>query len=590
MVVACCGLALSRIVGCLAQRELWVQREAKLFSVRPEELSEVIHEILTSLRESGKISIDGEIPPVKIERPRKREHGDWATNIAMQLAKRAGMNPRELAELIAGQLREKEGIAEADIAGPGFLNIRLSAASAGELARSIVEAGNAYGHNTANAGAHVNLEYVSANPTGPIHIGGARWAAVGDSLARILSATGAKVTREYYFNDHGNQIDRFSESLLASALGMPTPEDGYGGQYIADIAQTVIAQCEEAGEPDPRTLPADEAQEVFRARGVELMFEEIKKSLHEFRSDFDVYFHEQSLHESGKVAEAIDKLRERGVIEEREGALWLRTTDFGDDKDRVIIKSDGEAAYFAGDIAYYLDKRERGADQCVYMLGADHHGYIGRMYAMARAFGDEAGAGKNMEILIGQLVNLVRAGKPVRMSKRAGTVVTMEDLVDAVGVDAARYSLVRASVDTTLDLDLDLVASHTNENPVYYVQYAHARTCSVARNAAEHGVRREDAFAPELLEEADIVLLGELARLPDVVTQAANLREPHRIARYVEEVAGAYHTWYGKARVTPRADEEVNDVHRTRLWVNDAARQVIACGLDLLGVSAPEHM
>lgn len=588
--MACCGLALSRIVGCLAQRELWVQREAKLFSVRPEELSEVIHEILTSLRESGKVSIDGEIPPVKIERPRKREHGDWATNIAMQLAKRAGMNPRELAELIAGQLREKEGIAEADIAGPGFLNIRLSAASAGELARSIVEAGNAYGHNTANAGAHVNLEYVSANPTGPIHIGGARWAAVGDSLARILSATGAKVTREYYFNDHGNQIDRFSESLLASALGLPTPEDGYGGQYIADIAQTVIAQCEEAGEPDPRTLPEDEAQEVFRARGVELMFEEIKKSLHEFRSDFDVYFHEQSLHESGKVAEAIDKLRERGVIEEREGALWLRATDFGDDKDRVIIKSDGEAAYFAGDIAYYLDKRERGADQCVYMLGADHHGYIGRMYAMVRAFGDEAGAGKNMEILIGQLVNLVRAGKPVRMSKRAGTVVTMEDLVDAVGVDAARYSLVRASVDTTLDLDLDLVASHTNENPVYYVQYAHARTCSVARNAAEHGVRREDAFAPELLEEADVVLLGELARLPDVVTQAANLREPHRIARYVEEVAGAYHTWYGKARVTPRADEDVNDVHRTRLWVNDAARQVIACGLDLLGVSAPEQM
>ena len=558
--------------------------------MRPEELSEVIHGILTALREDGKISIDGDIPPVKIERPRKREHGDWATNIAMQLAKRAGMNPRELAELIAGVLRETDGIAEADIAGPGFLNIRLSAASIGELARTIVEAGLDYGRSTANSGGHVNLEYVSANPTGPIHIGGARWAAVGDCLARVLSATGAKVTREYYFTDHGNQIDRFSESLLASALGQPTPEDGYGGQYIADIAQTVIAQCGEAGEPDPRTLPADEAQEVFRARGVELMFEEIKKSLGEFRSEFDVYFHEQSLHESGKVAEAIEKLRERGVIEEREGAIWLRTTDFGDDKDRVIIKSDGEAAYFAGDIAYYLDKRERGADQCVYMLGADHHGYIGRMYAMARAFGDEAGTGKNMEILIGQLVNLVRAGKPVRMSKRAGTVVTMEDLVDAVGVDAARYSLVRASVDTTLDLDLDLVASHTNENPVYYVQYAHARTCSVARNAGEHGVRREDAFAPELLEAPDSELLGELARLPDVITQAATLREPHRIARYLEEVAGAYHTWYGKARVTPRADEDVNDLHRTRLWVNDAARQVLACGLDLLGVSAPEQM
>lgn len=540
--------------------------------------------------ESGKISIDGEIPPVKIERPRKREHGDWATNIAMQLAKRAGMNPRELAELIAGELRGKEGIAEADVAGPGFLNIRLSAASIGELARTIVETGLDYGRSTANAQSHVNLEYVSANPTGPIHIGGARWAAVGDCLARILSATGAKVTREYYFNDHGNQIDRFSESLLASALGMPTPEDGYGGQYIADVAAAVIAQCEDAGEPDPRTLPKDAAQEVFRARGVELMFEEIKKSLSEFRSEFDVYFHEQSLHESGKVAEAIETLRGRGVIEERDGAIWLRTTDFGDDKDRVIIKSDGEAAYFAGDIAYYLDKRERGANQCVYMLGADHHGYIGRMYAMARAFGDEAGTGKNMEILIGQLVNLLRGGNPVRMSKRAGTVVTMDDLVEAVGVDAARYSLVRASVDTTLDLDLDLVASHTNENPVYYVQYAHARTCSVATNARAHGVAREDAFAPELLEAPDSELLGELARLPDVITQAANLREPHRIARYLEEVAGAYHTWYGKARVTPRADEDVNDLHRTRLWVNDAARQVLACGLDLLGVSAPERM
>ena len=290
------------------------------------------------------------------------------------------------------------------------------------------------------------------------------------------------------------------------------------------------------------------------------------------------------------MAEAIGKLRDRGVIDDKDGAVWLRTTDFGDDKDRVIIKSDGNAAYFAGDIAYYLDTRERGADQCVYMLGADHHGYIGRMYAMARAFGDDAGAGKNMEILIGQLVNLLRGGKPVRMSKRAGTVVTMEDLVDAVGVDAARYSLVRASVDTALDLDLDLVASHTNENPVYYVQYAHARTCSVSRNAAEHGVRRDDAFMPELLEAADSELLGELARLPEIINQAATLREPHRIARYLEEVAGAYHTWYAKARVTPRADEEVSDMHRTRLWVNDATRQVLAIGLELLGVSAPEKM
>lgn len=562
----------------------------RLSPVTPEELSELIAAELSAALAEGAVTIEGEIPAVKVERPRKREHGDWATNIAMQLAKRAGMNPRDLAELLAGRLTQASGIETAEVAGPGFLNIRVAAASAGELARTIVEAGESYGRSHVGDGSTVNLEYVSANPTGPIHIGGARWAAVGDCLARVLEATGANVVREYYFNDHGNQIDRFSASLLAAALGREVPEDGYGGQYIADVAAEVIAQCEAAGEPDPRTLPEAEAQEAFRARGVELMFDEIKKSLHEFRSDFDVFFHEQSLHESGKVAEAIDTLRERGVIEDRDGAVWLRTTDFGDDKDRVVIKSDGEAAYFAGDIAYYLDKRERGADRCVYMLGADHHGYIGRMYAMARAFGDTAGTGENMEILIGQLVNLVRGGTPVRMSKRAGTVVTMEDLVDAVGVDAARYSLVRASVDTTLDLDLDLLVSHTNDNPVYYVQYAHARTCSVANNAVLHGVARADGFAPEQLEAADSELLGELARFPEVVTQAAELREPHRVARYIEEVAGAYHTWYGKARVTPRGDEEVTDVHRTRLWINDATRQVLANGLGLLGVSAPEHM
>ncbi|MBE6483384.1 MAG: arginine--tRNA ligase [Actinomycetaceae bacterium] len=556
----------------------------------PEDLSELIAALLSSARTEGVLTIEGELPDVKVERPRQREHGDWATNVAMQLARRAGMKPQELAALLAERLAEHEGIASAEVAGPGFLNIRLSAGAAGQLARTIVTEGGDYGRSSSVDDQHVNLEYVSANPTGPIHIGGARWAAVGDALARILAFTGAKVTREYYFNDHGNQIDHFSASLLARAQGREIPADGYGGSYIEEIADAVIAQCVQAGEVDPRQLPDGEAQEVFRARGVELMFAEIKKSLHEFRSDFDVFFHEQSLHESGAVDSAIERLRARGVIFETEGALWLRTTDFGDDKDRVIIKSDGEAAYFAADLAYYLDKRERGADQCVYMLGADHHGYIGRMYAMARAFGDEAGPGKNMEILIGQLVNLVRDGEPVRMSKRAGTVVTLEDLVDAVGVDAARYSLVRASVDTTLELDLDLVASHTNENPVYYVQYAHARTCSVARNAAEHGVRREDGFAPEELESADSELLGTLARFPDIVAQSAKLREPHRVARYLEELAGAYHTWYGKARVTPRGDEQVTDLHRTRLWVNDATRQVLCNGLELLGVSAPEKM
>ena len=558
--------------------------------VTPEELSELIASQLTAAVAEGAITIEGDLPVIKVERPRSREHGDWATNVAMQLAKRAGVKPRDLAELLASRLEATEGIVSAEVAGPGFLNIRLSAASAGELARTILTKGADYGRSDVNAGKTVNLEYVSANPTGPIHIGGARWAAVGDSLARVLSFTGAHVVREYYFNDHGNQIDHFSSSLLARAKGREVPADGYGGQYIEDIANRVIAICEVSGEPDPRALPDDEAQEVFRKHGVELMFGEIKESLHGFRSDFDVYFHEQDLHNSGAVTAAIERLREQGQLFEDGGALWLRSTDFGDDKDRVIIKSDGETAYFAGDIAYYLDKRGRGADQCVYMLGADHHGYIGRMYAMARAFGDTAGAGGNMEILIGQLVNLVRNGEAVRMSKRAGTVVTMEDLVEAVGVDAARYSLVRASVDTTLELDLNLVESHTSENPVYYVQYAHARTCSVAQNAQQHGVRREDGFTPEALELPDSELLGALARFPDIAAQAAALREPHRVARYLEELAGAYHTWYGKARVTPRADEEVTNLHRTRLWINDAARQVLANGLDLLGVAAPEQM
>lgn len=556
----------------------------------PEELSRLVADELASAVADGTLTIEGELPVVKVERPRSREHGDWATNVAMQLARRAGRNPRELGELLAARIAAHDGVEEAEVAGPGFVNIRLSAASVGELARAVVEAGGSYGRTEGDAGKTVNLEYVSANPTGPLHIGGARWAAVGDSLARILEFSGAKVVKEYYFNDHGNQIDRFAASLLARARGEDVPEDGYGGQYVTEIAERVVADSIADGEPDPRELPDEQAHEAFRSRGVELMFAEIKSSLHDFRSDFDVFFHEDSLHESGAVSKAIERLRERGVVYEKEGALWLRTTDFGDDKDRVIVKSDGEAAYFAGDLAYYLDKRARGADNCVYMLGADHHGYIGRMYAMARAYGDTAGPGENMEILIGQLVNLVRSGVPVRMSKRAGTVVTLEDLVDAVGVDAARYSLVRASVDTTLDLDLDLVASRTNDNPVYYVQYAHARTCSVASNAASHGVKREDGFAPGLLDAVDSELLGTLARFPDVAAQSAILREPHRVTRYLEEVAAAYHTWYGKARVTPRAEEEVADLHRTRLWVNDAAGVVLANGLGLLGVSAPERM
>ncbi|MBM6980176.1 MAG: arginine--tRNA ligase [Actinomyces succiniciruminis] len=556
----------------------------------PEELAEAIRNVLIAAVTDGSLALPvEEVPVPKVERPRSREHGDWATNVAMQLAKKAGTNPRALAQLLAERVGALDGVASAEVAGPGFLNIRLDAASAGELARTILTAGTAYGTNDSLAGQHINLEYVSANPTGPVHLGGARWAAVGDSLARIMAACGAAVTREYYFNDHGTQIDRFARSLLAAARGQETPEDGYGGSYIGEIAAQVTADEAGAGRPDPATLPDVEATEVFRARGVDLMFAAVKAELHDFRTDFDVFFHEDSLHTSGAVERAIGRLRERGVIFEADGATWLRTTDFGDDKDRVLIKSDGDPAYFAADVAYYLDKRARGADCAIYLLGADHHGYIGRMMAMCAAYGDEPGV--NMQIIIGQLVNLVRDGQPVRMSKRAGTVVTLEDLVDAVGVDAARYALARSSMDSMIDIDLNLLASTSNDNPVYYVQYAHARICSVARNAAERGVSRDAGFDPAQLDTPhDAQLLGVLAQYPAIVAQAAALREQHRIARYLETLAAAYHTWYGATRVTPRGDDPVDAGHVARLWVNDAVGQVIANGLGLLGVSAPERM
>ena len=557
----------------------------------PEELASLIRSTLLDAAAAGRISIDPALvpDPVTVERPRVREHGDWATNVAMQLGKKAGMAPREFAQILADALAAANGIDSVEVAGPGFINIRLGAGAAGELARTIVEAGAEYGRNATLAGRSINLEYVSANPTGPVHLGGARWAAVGDSLARLMAASGAAVTREYYFNDHGSQIDRFSHSLYARAMGREVPEDGYGGQYIADIADQVRADAQAAGEPDPVTLPEDEAIEVFRARGVELMFAEIKERLHSFRADFDVFFHEDSLHNSGAVVEAIERLRKRGVIFDEGGAVWLRTTAYGDDKDRVLIKSDGQAAYFAGDVAYYLNKRERGADAAIYLLGADHHGYIGRMMAMCAAFGDKPG--ENLQILIGQLVNLVKDGEPVRMSKRAGTIVTLDDLVDAVGVDAARYALVRVSMDTQVDIDLDLLSQHSNDNSVYYVQYAHVRTCNVARNAAAHGVTRDAGFDPAALDtEADEALLAALAQFPAQVAQATELREPHRIARYLESLAATYHAWYGQCRVTPRGDDPVEPGHVARLWLNDAVTQVLRTGLGLLGVSAPERM
>ena len=550
----------------------------------PADLSDAIVRILAKLVAEGRL-VSADLPDsVVIERPKNREHGDWATNVAMQLSAGFGMKPRDFAELLGAELEKLDAISKVDIAGPGFINLTLSAAAAGELAKAIVEAGASYGTSTAMAGVKMNLEFVSANPTGPIHIGGTRWAAVGDSLARVFEAQGAEVTREYYFNDHGAQIDRFARSLLAAARKQEAPEDGYSGAYITEIAERVLAETAE----DILSMSEEDAQEQFRAAGVEQMFQEIRESLHDFGVDFDVFFHENSLYVSGAVDKAIARLRELGHMFEEDGALWLRTTTFGDDRDRVVLKSDGEAAYIAGDLAYYLDKRSRGFDQCIYMLGADHHGYVPRMMAMCAAFGDEPG--KNLEILIGQMVNLVKDGEPVRMSKRAGTVVTMEDLVGFVGVDAARYALTRSSINSSLDIDLAQLAKKTNDNPVFYVQYAQARTKQVEINAASLGVDLS-TFDPSLLNhETEGNLLAKLSEYPRVVASAAEFREPHRVARYLEEVAGAYHRWYDSCRVTPLSGKAVDEVHRTRLWLNNASGVVLRNGLALIGVSAPERM
>jgi len=550
--------------------------------VNPADLAELLKATATAVLAEHALDTAALPPAITVERPRNPEHGDYASNLALQLAKKVGANPRELAGWLADALAKADGIASAEVAGPGFINLRLDASAQGLIVNNVIDAGHIYGNSDAQAGHNINLEFVSANPTGPIHIGGTRWAAVGDALGRLLTTQGADVVREYYFNDHGAQIDRFANSLIAAAKGEPTPEDGYAGSYIADIAAQVLQQA-----PDALSQPDAEQHETFRRIGVDLMFAQIKKSLHEFGTDFDVYTHEESMHTSGRVEQAIARLRENGNIYEKDGATWLRTSAFGDDKDRVVIKSDGKHAYIAGDLAYYLDKRERGFDLCIYMLGADHHGYISRLKAAAEAFGDNPAS---VEVLIGQMVNLVRDGQPVKMSKRAGTVITLDDLVEAIGVDAARYSLIRSSVDSPIDIDLALWSSASNENPVYYVQYAHARLSALARNAAELGLIPDTGHLELLTHDKEGALVRNLGEFPRVLKTAAALREPHRVCRYLEDLAGDYHRFYDSCRVLPQGDEEPNELHTARLALCQATRQVIANGLAILGVSAPERM
>ncbi len=522
---------------------------------------------------------------VTLERPKSREHGDYATNVALVAAKFSNIPPRELAEQIAERLSADPAFTEVSVAGPGFVNIRLSAQTQGEIAQRVVNLGAAYGRNDALMGKSFNVEFISANPTGPLHLGHTRWAAVGDALARVLVAAGADVTTEFYINDRGVQMDKFGASVMAASLGEAVPEDGYHGGYILDLAARIIRE-----HPEFHQLPAGEQLVAFREEACALQLQQQKDVLELFRTHFDVWSSERKLYDSGAVERAQTRLQEQGHVYESDGALWLRTTTFGDDKDRVLIKENGERTYFAADTAYYVDKRMRGFDTVIYLLGADHHGYVNRLRAVAACAGDNMD--ENIEILIGQLVKITRGGVEVKLSKRSGQIVTLEELVEEVGVDAARYTLARYPVDTPLVVDLDEIARKANDNPVFYVQYAHARICSVLRNAQDIGVDwRGVEFSPELLDsEQENELLGVIEKFPAVIATAAELREPHRVARFLEELATAYHSFYDACRVLPRSDEELGAVHIARLWVCAATSQTLANGLDLLGVSAPEKM
>ena len=553
-------------------------------STQVEQLEAAIKAALERAFKAG--SLSGQIPAaIKLERPKDRDHGDYATSIALQLAKPAGKNPRDVAQIICDLLAGTEGISKVDIAGPGFINITLNRANQAELVSTILKATKDYGKGSALAGVRINLEFISANPTGPLHLGHTRWAAVGDSLGRVLSAAGADVKREFYINDRGNQMDLFGASVEAAALGLPIPEDGYQGAYIADLAKEVVAS-----NASITSLPEGERHPAFREAAYAVQLKDQQRVLDTFGTHFDVWFSERSLHDQGAVEHGLEKLRSQGHVFEEEGAIWLRTTDFGDDKDRVLTKSDGSLTYFSSDTAYYINKRERGFDICIYMLGADHHGYVGRLKAIAACAGDDPEY--NIHVLIGQLVKIMEGGEEVKLSKRAGTIITLEELVEKVGVDAARYTLIRYPVDTPMVMDIDILKRNTNENPVYYVQYAHARIAAVLRNAAELNIPVDlSSFdSSQLVHDRENELLGALAEFPRVVQSAAELRQPHRVARYLEELAGTYHGFYADCRVLPMGEENPSALHTARLLLCASTKQVIKNGLDLLGVSAPERM
>ena len=562
-----------------------------------EQLEQLVKQALVQAVESGALALE-EIPEPTLERPREEAHGDWACTIAMRLAKAARRNPREIAQAIIDNLPENDLVASVEIAGPGFINFTLNNSAFQKVVSDVRDAGMDYGRSELSEPCKVNIEYVSANPTGPMHVGHGRWAALGDAIARCMRHAGYEVDEEFYINDQGNQMNVFADSIVVrylQALGVDAElgEEAYGGAYIADLAADIIAEEGDKWlEADP-----DERRLYFRERGYEAMLNRMKNTLSTFNTTFDTWFSERTLFvadENGKTAidRALDVMREKGLLYEAEGATFFRSTDYGDDKDRVLIKSDGALTYFMSDVAYHYDKMQRGYDHLIDLWGADHHGYIPRCMAMMEAWGYPG----RLEVILGQLVNLFRDGEAVRMSKRTGEMVTFDELIDEVGADSTRYMMLSKSSDQSIDFDIEVAKKRDNSNPVYYVQYAHARICSILRKAAgSESEQTDDVVAGLALEGADLSLLThdtelalmrKMADFTDFIAGVARDRAPFRLTHYAQELASLFHSFYTECHVIVE-DEQLM---RARLSLVDSARIVLALTLGLLGVSAPARM
>ena len=567
-----------------------------------ESLESVLYQALKAAVEAGELPLN-EIPQPSLERPREEGHGDWACTIAMRLAKAAHMNPRAIAQVIVDHLPANNLVESFEIAGPGFINLSLTNASFQAVVSEARQQGSDFGKSELSEPCKVNLEYVSANPTGPMHVGHGRWAALGDAIARVMRHAGYSVDEEFYINDQGNQMNVFGNSIVVryqQLLGQDVemPEACYGGAYIKDIAQAII----DADGDKWLDANEDERLVAFRERGYAMMLDSVKDTLSTFGNNFDTWFSERSLFvadENGETKQqrAFDVMNEKGLLFEAEGATFFRSTDYGDDKDRVLVKANGDLTYFMSDVAYHYDKMQRGYDHLIDIWGADHHGYIQRCKAMMTAWG-YPGA---LEVVLGQLVNLLRDGEPVRMSKRTGEMVTFQELIDEVGVDATRYLMLSKSADQAIDFDIEVAKKQDSSNPVYYVQYAHARICSILRKAGEaRGMNVESAGIEEIVaelglddidlsplaHESELALMRKMADFSELVAGAARDRAPFRLTHYAQELAGLFHSFYGNCHVL--GEEE--SVERARLALVDSTRIVLALSLDLLGVSAPERM